>query len=166
MDTLRLAGIIAESIVDGPGIRFVLFTQGCPHHCEGCHNPETHDFSKGTDCDIEKIARKIKKNPIVRGVTFSGGEPMCQARALAPLAKILKESGYHLACYTGYTFEELLDRQNPGELALLSFLDLLIDGKFLLAQKDLTLKFRGSKNQRILNVPESLLQKKAILAEI
>ncbi len=109
---IRLAGVIRESIVDGPGIRFVVFVQGCPHHCEGCHNPESHDFSGGYDCDPEKILAEIKKNPLLDGVTFSGGEPLCQAAALLPLAKEIKKLGLNLFIYTGSIFEDLLKEQN------------------------------------------------------
>ena len=108
---IRLAGVIRESIVDGPGIRFVVFVQGCPHHCEGCHNPESHDFSGGYDCEPEKILAEIKKNPLLDGVTFSGGEPLCQAAALLPLAKEIKKLGLNLFIYTGSIFEDLLKNQ-------------------------------------------------------
>ena len=151
---IRLAGVIRESIVDGPGIRFVVFVQGCPHHCEGCHNPESHDFSGGYDCEPEKILAEIKKNPLLDGVTFSGGEPLCQAAAL------------NLFIYTGSIFEDLLKNQNPDVMALLQEGDFLVDGPFVLAQRDLTLLFRGSQNQRILDLPQSLAQGQAVLAPI
>lgn len=163
---IRLAGVIRESIVDGPGIRFVVFVQGCPHHCEGCHNPESHDFSGGYDCDPEKILAEIKKNPLLDGVTFSGGEPLCQAAALLPLAKEIKKLGLNLFIYTGSIFEDLLKKQNPDIMALLQQGDFLVDGPFVLAQRDLTLLFRGSQNQRILDLPQSFLQGKAVLASI
>ena len=159
---IRLAGVIRESIVDGPGIRFVVFVQGCPHHCEGCHNPESHDFSGGYDCDPEKILAEIKKNPLLDGVTFSGGEPLCQAAALLPLAKEIKKLGLNLFIYTGSIFEDLLKEQNPDIMALLQQGDFLVDGPFVLAQRDLTLLFRGSQNQRILDLPQSFLQGKAV----
>ena len=132
---IRLAGVIRESIVDGPGIRFVVFVQGCPHHCEGCHNPESHDFSGGYDCDPEKILAEIKKNPLLDGVTFSGGEPLCQAAALLPLAKEIKKLGLNLFIYTGSIFEDLLKEQNPDIMALLQQGDFLVDGPFVLAQR-------------------------------
>ena len=105
--TLRIAGIVKDSIVDGPGIRYVIFTQGCPHHCEGCHNPQTHDFSGGEDADVCKILDEMFQNPILSGVTFSGGEPFCQAEALVPIAEVIKEKGKHLMIYTGYLLEQL-----------------------------------------------------------
>jgi len=101
---VRLAGVIKESIVDGPGIRMTVFTQGCPHHCEGCHNPETWDFEGGFDCEIEKLINTAKKDPLLQGLTFSGGEPFAQAKPLAKLAKMCHENGYNVFCYTGYTW--------------------------------------------------------------
>lgn len=155
--TLRIAGTVGESIVDGPGIRYVIFTQGCPHHCPGCHNPETHDFEGGQAVETGTLLADIRKNPLVSGVTFSGGEPFAQAGALLPLAQALRADGKHLMAYTGYTFEELL--QGGEEVrALLAQLDLLVDGRFVLAQKSLELRFRGSANQRILDVQRSLAE--------
>lgn len=168
MKKLKVSGVVPESIVDGPGIRYVIFTQGCPHHCEGCHNPQTHDFNGGTEYDIDDIISKIKQNPLLTGVTFSGGEPFCQPERLAELGRKIKEIGLNIVSYSGYTFEELveLSKNNPAIMELLKVTDILIDGKFILEQKSLMLKFRGSKNQRILDVPESLQQKKAVLANI
>ena len=99
---LRIAGIQRDSIVDGPGLRYVIFAQGCPHGCEGCHNPQTHDFAGGKDADVEVILKEIAENPLLSGVTFSGGEPFCQAQALLPIAETLKAEGKHLMIYTGY----------------------------------------------------------------
>ncbi len=163
---IRLAGVVRESIVDGPGIRFVVFVQGCPHHCEGCHNPQSHDFSGGYDCEPEKILAEIRKNPLLDGVTFSGGEPLCQAAALLPLAKEIKKMGLNLFIYTGSVFESLLTQNDPDILALLREGDFLVDGPYVQAQRDLTLLFRGSQNQRILDLPQSLKQGKGILAAI
>ncbi|MDD3192794.1 MAG: anaerobic ribonucleoside-triphosphate reductase activating protein [Oscillospiraceae bacterium] len=163
---IRLAGIVRESIVDGPGIRFTIFVQGCPHHCEGCHNPETHDFSGGYNCEPEKILAEIKKNPLLDGVTLSGGEPLCQAAALLPLAQEIKRLGLNLFIYTGSIFESLLKEADPDTMALLREGDYLVDGPFVLAQRDLTLLFRGSQNQRILDLPASLAQGKAVLSSI
>ena len=150
---LRVAGVIEESIVDGPGLRFVLFLQGCRLHCEGCQNPQTWDFEGGTLVSGDEVLARIKADPLVHGVTFSGGEPFEQAEALLPLALALKEQGYHLMAYTGYTLEQLL--QKPEYRAFLESLDLLVDGPFIEAQKSLDLRFRGSRNQRILNIPAS-----------
>lgn len=160
--TLRVAGSIQDSIVDGPGIRYTLFVQGCPHHCPGCHNPESWDFQGGTEREIDEIFSEIQKNPLVRGVTFSGGEPLSQAEPLSELARMLKESGYEIAIYTGWIFEDLLQSASPEQLALLQCADVLIDGPFLQDQRNLSLKFRGSKNQRILNLPQSLQAGKGV----
>lgn len=150
--TIKLSGIVEESIVDGNGIRFVLFTQGCPHHCEGCHNPDTHDFSGGKTADIKNLLQQIFENPLLRGVTFSGGEPFCQPAPLATLAKRVHAHGLDITTYTGYTLEELQAQNSPDVQALLAQTDILIDGKFILGQRDLTLKFRGSKNQRMIDM--------------
>lgn len=151
--TLRVAGVIEESIVDGPGLRFVLFLQGCRTHCKGCQNPQTWDFEGGTAVSAEDILNRIQGDPLVHGITFSGGEPFEQAAALVPLAEELKRRGYHLMAFSGYTFEQLLEK--PSCRDLLSLLDLLVDGPFVEEQKSLELRFRGSRNQRILNMAAS-----------
>lgn len=158
---LELSGFVNDSIVDGPGIRVTVFAQGCPHHCEGCHNPETWAFGCGTAVTEGQLLAEVIKNPLCRGVTFSGGEPFTQAEGFASLAILLKEKGYEVASYSGYTFEQLLSG-TPAQRKLLQNIDVLIDGPFLMAEKSLELNFRGSKNQRILNVPASLKAGKAI----
>ena len=165
---IRLAGIVPESYVDGPGIRFTIFTQGCPHNCNGCHNPETHDFNGGRTADTDRIFKKITENPLIKGVTFSGGEPFCQAEPLADLGKKLKKIGYHIMSYSGYTFEELLriSEENDSVKELLSCLDILVDGRFILAERSLELRFRGSRNQRLIDVPLSLKSGKAVEVEL
>lgn len=160
--TLRLAGFAGDSIVDGPGIRFTTFCQGCPHHCPGCQNPETWPFEGGFEVTPEDVVEHVKRNPLTRGVTFSGGEPFAQAAAHAELARQLKAAGYEVASYTGYTFEQLLEEQDPAKLDLLQQLDVLVDGPFRQEELSLELRFRGSANQRILNVPQSLVQGKAV----
>lgn len=160
---LRLAGVVKESIVDGYGLRYVIFTQGCPHHCRGCHNPQTHDFNKGYLQDLASLYDEICKNPLLQGVTFSGGEPFMQAKNLSILAKHIKALGFNLTIYTGFTYEELVQEKSMKELLVLA--DILIDGKFILEQKDLSLKFKGSKNQRIIDIVKSLEQGKVILFE-
>ena len=147
--------------MDGPGIRTTIFCQGCPHHCPGCHNPETWAFGQGTDLEVERIAAIVEENPLCRGVTFSGGEPFAQAAGFAGLAKILKAKGYEVASYSGYTFEELLEGTEE-QRELLSCIDILIDGPFLQAEKSLEIAFRGSCNQRILDVPASLKEGRAV----
>ncbi len=158
---LNLSGIISDSIVDGPGIRTTVFSQGCPHHCPGCHNPETWAFGCGTDVAEETVLEIVQSNPLCRGVTFSGGEPFSQAAAFARLARLLKDKGYEVASYSGYTFEALLEGTEE-QRQLLNAVDVLIDGPFILAQKSLETVFRGSRNQRILDVPRSLAQGKAV----
>ena len=158
---LDLSGIVSDSIVDGPGIRTTIFCQGCPHHCPGCHNPETWDFGCGTQVPVEDLVDSVRSNPLCRGVTFSGGEPFAQAAGFAKLARLLKEKGYEVASYSGYTFEELLEG-SEDQKALLQSIDILIDGPFLLAERSLEVPFRGSRNQRILDVKQSLAAGKAV----
>lgn len=166
-DTISLAGIVRQSIVDGPGLRLTIFTQGCPHHCEGCHNPNTWPFEGGTPTKADTILRELDKNPLLSGVTLSGGEPLAQPEALLPLAEGVLARGKNIVCYTGYTFEELLvlQKDNPPLRQLLSLISILIDGRFVLPLRDLTLTFRGSQNQRVLDLPRSLEVGEAILLE-
>jgi len=165
---MKLAGVIRESIVDGPGYRFVVFAQGCPHRCKGCHNPETHDFNGGYQSNQTDLLDEIARNPLLQGVTLTGGEPFCQAKEMGDFAAAVREKGLDVVTYTGYTFEELIAgaTQENGWMALLQQTDLLIDGRFELAEKTLMLKFRGSKNQRIIDIPASLEQNRAIEIEI
>ena len=158
---LDLSGLVSDSIVDGPGIRVTIFCQGCPHHCPGCHNPETWEFGCGTPMEEERLLEIVKSNPLCRGVTFSGGEPFTQGAGFAKLARMLKEAGYEVASYSGYTFEQLLSG-TPSQRELLETIDVLIDGPFLLAEKSLEVPFRGSRNQRILDVPKSLAAGQAV----
>lgn len=163
---LRIAGTVNDSIVDGPGIRFTIFTQGCPHNCEGCHNPQTHDFHGGNIVDTDELLEKVKSNPLLDGVTFSGGEPFCQAHILAELGREVKKLGMDIITYTGYTFEQLYEkREQNGWGELLEVTDYLIDGPFILAQKDWEIKFRGSSNQRYIDCQESLKQGRAVVCE-
>ncbi len=166
MSTLRISGVIDESIVDGPGIRYVIFTQGCPHHCEGCHNPQTHDFGGGTETTTEKLLQEIADAPMLSGVTFSGGEPFAQPEPMCEIARQLKKDGRHIMAYSGYTFEQLRDSDDPAVRELLSLCDILVDGRFVLAQRDISLRFRGSSNQRVIDVPGSLAGGEVVLAEI
>ena len=136
--------------MDGPGIRYVIFTQGCPHHCRGCHNPETHDPSGGQIADVNTILKQIFSNPLLYGVTFSGGEPFVQAEALVPIAEAVKTKKKHLMIYTGYLYEQLLEMKNKDVQRLLELSDILVDGPFIMEQRDLTLQYRGSKNQRVI----------------
>ena len=156
-DFLRLAGIVEESIVDGHGFRYTVFVQGCPHHCPGCHNPQTHAFSGGTMRSVDDIFSDFCKNPLLKGITFSGGEPFCQPEALAHLASLVHTTGKDVTVYTGYTWEELLAMQQPEVDRLLAQTDILIDGPFRAEEKDLTLRFRGSRNQRIIDLNRTRL---------
>lgn len=158
---LHLSNILGDSIVDGPGIRTVIFAQGCPHHCIGCHNPSTWPFEGGTSVCEEDIVSIVQSNPLCKGVTFSGGEPFAQAEGFAKLAALLKAKGYEVAAFSGYTFEQLL-QGSDAQKQLLQQMDVLIDGPFLLAERSLSISFRGSKNQRILDVPASLASGHAI----
>lgn len=160
---LNVSGIVTDSVVDGPGIRTTIFFQGCPHHCPGCQNPETWEFGIGTDMTVSDIIDAVRTNPIVRGVTLSGGEPFAQNEEIVELAKRLKECQYEVAAYTGYTFEHLCESDAPHQKELLSWLDILVDGPFIQAEKSMELTFKGSRNQRVLNVPESLKQGKPVL---
>lgn len=164
-EQIKIAGHVNDSIVDGPGLRFTLFVQGCPRRCEGCHNPQAQDFAGGKLESVDEIFERIESNPLLDGVTFSGGEPMCQAKQLLPLAKKIKAKGLHLAAYTGFVFENLLKMNDVDILKLLSFVDVLIDGPFVLSLKSYDLKFKGSKNQRVIDVKKSLLFHKVVLCE-
>lgn len=152
---LRVAGVVKNSIVDGPGIRYVIFTQGCPHHCPGCHNPQTHSMDGGEEMSQQKLLEEIFADPILFGVTFSGGEPFAQAEALLPIAEELKARGKHLMIYTGYLYEDLLKMEDPAVQRLLALADVLVDGPFVEAERDLTLTFRGSANQRVIDLTKT-----------
>ena len=151
---IRLAGIVKESIVDGKGIRASIYVQGCPHKCVGCHNGHTHDFNGGKEYSLQQIIDLILPNPLLDGITLSGGEPFCHAESLSVLAEWAKQNNLNIWCYSGYTYEELLElsTQDVNIKNLLDKVDVLVDGKFIESQKDLTLAFRGSKNQRIIEL--------------
>lgn len=148
--TLRIAGVVRESVVDGPGLRYVVFAQGCLHRCPGCHNPETWDPASGYDITAAELLADIGRNPLLKGVTFSGGDPFFQAAAFAALGRLLREKGYDIVTYTGYTYEELQAMADPAVQDLLAVTDILIDGPFILGEQDLTLPFRGSRNQKVI----------------
>lgn len=156
---IKLASPIqSDSIVDGEGIRSVIWTQGCTHHCPGCHNPETHDPEAGFWADTEDLKKEITRLEIQDGITLSGGDPMLQVDACLDLARFCKSQNLNIWCYTGFTFEHLLlmAKSNPNILELLKNIDVLVDGRFHMAEKSLNLKFRGSRNQRIIDVTKSL----------
>lgn len=152
---IRVAGIVNDSIVDGPGLRLTVFTQGCPHRCEGCHNPQSHAFDAGEIKSTEQILEAVRDNMLLDGVTLSGGEPFAQPEACTEIAKGAHALGLNVWCYSGYTFEALL-QGNHRWRELLENIDILVDGPFILEQRTLDAHFRGSSNQRILDVPASL----------
>jgi anaerobic ribonucleoside-triphosphate reductase activating protein len=183
--TIRLAGVARESIVDGPGLRFAVFCQGCPHNCPDCHNPDTHDFNGGQEIPIHRILAAIDENPLLAGVTFSGGEPSCQPQAFLALAEEIRKRGLNIWMYSGYTLEELFrfadpngsgyaarDKrwENPAMRAalrqLLQSIDVLIDGRFQKDKRDLTLLYRGSSNQRVIDMRKTLSTGRLTLVDL
>ncbi len=164
---IRIAGTVNDSIVDGNGLRYTIFVQGCPHHCKGCHNPQTHSFDGGKEVSTSDLFETITSNTLLDGVTFSGGEPFAQAKPLVELADLIKQNtNLNIVTYTGYTFEEIITSNDPDWIALLNSTDILIDGKFIEDLKSYELRFRGSSNQRYIDVKQSLLQHKVVLADI
>ena len=152
---IRLAGLVPESIVDGPGYRLAVFVQGCPHACPGCHNPKTHDFAGGYLSDTAQIIAQMGKNPLVRGVTLTGGEPMMQAEALLEVASAAKEKGLNVWCYTGFTLEALRKEYHPARMRLLEYIDVLVDGPYIAHERSLDLVYCGSKNQRLIDMKKT-----------
>lgn len=151
MAQLRIAGTVNDSITDGEGFRYTIFVQGCPHACDGCHNPQTHDFNGGKWVDTDELFKEINSNILLSGVTFSGGEPMCQPEPLLNLARRIRlETDLDLTIFTGYTYEQLIAMKNPIINELLSLTHMLIDGRYDKNKRDLTLRFRGSANQRLI----------------
>ena len=161
----RLSGIVNDSIVDGPGLRLAVFMQGCPYGCPGCHNPQTHDVMGGREADTEEVRAMLKKNPLLDGLTLSGGEPLLQPQAAREMAEMAKAQGLNVWCYTGDTVEHMLKNRAPDVMAALEYVDVLVDGPFILEQKSLDLRFRGSRNQRLINMPATLKAGKAVLWE-
>lgn len=162
MSALRIIDIVDGTAVDGPGLRTSIYTAGCAHACPGCHNPSTWPFDSGRSADTNELIKRIIYNDF--NVTFSGGDPMYQAEALLPLAREIKRLGYNIWCYTGFTFEQLLDM--PAQRKLLQYIDVLVDGPFVEARRCDGLRFRGSDNQRIINVNESLEKNKVVILNL
>ncbi len=152
---IRIAGTVNDSIVDGPGLRFTVFTQGCPHRCDGCHNPQTHDPAGGKDADTLDIIASFRGNPLLDGITLSGGEPLEQPEACRVLAQAAKESNLSVWVYTGYTWEQLMDGNRQDIRELLDLVDVLVDGRFEKGLRSLELQFCGSRNQRLIDVQAS-----------
>lgn len=167
-DVINVAGIVRESIVDGPGFRFVIFCQGCPHGCKACHNPDTHAFKDNKLMKVDELFESIMKPRMGKGVTFSGGEPFCQAASFAKLGEKLKAAGIDILIFTGYEYEELikLSEKNASIMKLIKMADYIIDGRYKEELRDLSLKFRGSSNQRIIDVKKTLEANKVIEAEL
>ena len=164
MATISILEIVEDTMVDGPGFRTTVYCAGCPNRCPGCHNPQSWNIANGHEVDIEEILKVILADPFA-DVTFSGGDPMFQPAGFTALAKAVKErSGKNIWCYTGYLFEDLL--KNIQQKKMLEYIDVLVDGRFVEALKDESLHFRGSSNQRLINVPESLKSGKVVLLEI
>jgi anaerobic ribonucleoside-triphosphate reductase activating protein len=156
---IRIAGLVNDSITDGPGLRLSVFSQGCPHHCRGCHNPATHDSGGGHETDGASILATLDANPLLDGLTLTGGEPFLQASPLAELARETRRRGLSVWIYTGYRWEELMEEigeGNEGFAKLLEHTDVLVDGRYEEALRSLSLLFRGSSNQRLIDVPQSL----------
>lgn len=165
---IRLAAPLQyDSVVDGEGIRIVIWTQGCSHNCKGCHNPETHDFNSGVLVDVNDIKKEISEIPFQDGITLSGGDPFMQPEACLEIASFAKKIGLNVWAYSGFTFEQLklLSKTKPVILELLKNIDVLIDGKFILEEKSYDVPYRGSKNQRIIDVVKSLSENKTVLVE-
>ncbi len=160
---MRIFGLVQDSIVDGPGFRFSCFVQGCPHHCPGCHNPESHDPNGGREMTVEEVAKELLKNPLTDGLTLSGGDPFAQPEDCLSLAKTAHAHDLNVWAYSGWTFEHLRDHGTPEQRALLEEVDVLIDGPFILEQRSLALPWRGSRNQRVVNVRASLEAGEAVI---
>ena len=163
---IRLAADLqTDSIVDGPGLRTVIWTQGCSHHCKGCQNPQTWDFKGGALVPLDMVYEAIDELEYQEGITFSGGDPMFQPEACTKIAKYCKDKGYNIWVYTGYTYEELikLSKEKPIYKKFLSYIDVLVDGKFKLKERDLNQLFRGSRNQRLIDVQETLKSNNIVL---
>lgn len=152
---MRIANMVMDSIVDGPGLRFAVFTQGCTHQCPGCHNPETHNPSGGREIPVDELISRMRQNPLIEGLTLSGGEPFLQAADCVRLALAAHQMGLSVWTYTGYRYEILKEEQNTAWDALLNETDVLVDGPYLEKERAYGLTFRGSRNQRLIDVPKS-----------
>lgn len=164
-NNIRLAGIAYESLVNGPGLRRVFFSQGCKHDCNGCFNPETHDFNGGEDKNMDQLIKEVLDNPMLKGVTFSGGDPFERAEEFAYMAKAFKKANLSVWSYTGYTYEYIIDNldKRGGWRDLLNNIDVLVDGRFEMDKQEDGLRYRGSSNQRLIDVEKSLQSNTIVL---
>lgn len=164
---IRLFGTAPDSIVDGPGLRYSVFTQGCTHRCPGCHNPESQPAEGGVETPIQTVLDEIKANKLIQGVTLSGGEPFEQAEPCVVLAKACKEMGLSVWAYSGYTFEALAEmaKSNEAVAQLLAIIDVLVDGPFVEKLHSYELKWRGSRNQRLIDMAATRRAGKVVLWE-
>lgn len=168
---IRIASVEKESIVDGDGIRYTIFTQGCTHNCLGCHNPKTHDFNGGYEVEDDELLSDICENPLLDGVTLSGGDPLFQAKQLLNFVKSVKSKGYTIWLYTGFIFDEFLkyinnetcdSRINSDMIEVLKYSDVVVDGPFILKYRTLDALYRGSTNQRLIDAKKSFANNKIV----
>lgn len=152
---MRIYGLVQDSIVDGPGLRFSCFVQGCPHHCPGCHNPDSHDPAGGTEMTADEVIAQMLSNPLTSGLTLTGGEPFAQAADCLTIAQAAHAHGLNVMAYTGWTYEHLMQDGSEAQKALLAEVDILVDGPFLIAERTLNLPWRGSRNQRVIDMREA-----------
>ena len=165
---IRLAADLqTDSIVDGPGLRAVLWTQGCGHKCKGCQNPQTWDFNGGGLVPIKAVKDAIDELEYHTGLTLSGGDPMYQVPACLEIIKYARKKGLNIWVYTGFTWEEILKlaEKKPIYREFLDKIDVLVDGRFKIEERDLNLLFRGSRNQRLIDVPKTLEKKEIVLLD-
>ena len=163
---MKILDIVQDTIVDGQGIRSAIYFSKCEHRCVGCHNPQSWNIHNGIEMSLKEVLTRIANNKLIKGVTLTGGDPMFQPKEASLLAKNLKELNYNIWVYTGFTWEEIINGDNEDRKELLKYIDVLVDGKFEIDKKDLSLSFRGSANQRLINVPESLKQNKVVLLDL
>lgn len=163
---IRLSGIYKNSIVDGPGIRYAIYTQGCQHQCPGCHNPGTHDIQGGYFNETTDVINDVLKYPLIKGITISGGEPFLQIEAVLEITNTFY-GHKDIMIYTGFDYDFLLEKAKKDEKLdqLLHTVDYIVDGKFIQALRDLSLTYRGSSNQRIIDVKQTRIKKEIILKE-
>lgn len=159
---VRMYGLEQNSYVDGPGIRMSIFFQGCLHKCEGCHNPGSWPMYGGERVDTDELVKKMANDPLLDGITLSGGEPFLQPQAALTLASFARKKGLSVWCYTGYTFEKIAEWEDNRK-TLLKNIDVLVDGPFKLEEKSLDIPWRGSRNQRLIDVQKSLEKGEVVL---